>query len=268
MPMPERLTLFFDISGRVTEETAADSYFTVGAILMPTLKENEIRKTLSREIPKWKNASPQSLTIIQTILLDRDVQSVVLRIEKSQPAWDRFWNAGRAEHRKLTAFTNAKNGFARPGTVIKYAAFGKCAAIGLAEKIKRDGIPRLVNQFGIGVLQLRIILDTDIQGNDNQDTFRHMWNAWATSTNLPKSLCVAPKLELVDFRTEQDDPALLLPDYLAGWAYFCASEGKCTISSDRNQVSINAFSENLRASANVVEITWPFDEEFPDLTTV
>ena len=38
-----RLSLYYDIAGRVTKENEYDKYFTVGGIIFPTVNEDQIK---------------------------------------------------------------------------------------------------------------------------------------------------------------------------------------------------------------------------------
>ena len=203
MSVVERLTLFLDIAGRVTRTSTPDTYITVGCVLVPTCREDEIRKSLNGGVPKWRDSTRKSLSLVQRVIHDPDVQSVVLQLKKKQPEWNRFWDDGDCEHKKLAGLINEKVGFARPGTVTKYISFGLCSAIGLGEKMRREGIPRLVDQHGFGLLHLRVIHDLDIQGDDNQDTFSYMWNTWADSTEMRDCLRISPTVDVVEFPSKK-----------------------------------------------------------------
>jgi hypothetical protein len=133
MSIAERITLFLDIAGRVTRASTPDTYITVGGVLLPTYREAELRKSLSGGVPKWRDATRESLDLVLRDVYSPDIQSVVLQIEKRQPDWNQFWDDGDNEHKSLSGLINEKVGFARPGTVTKYFAFGECSAIGLGE---------------------------------------------------------------------------------------------------------------------------------------
>ena len=267
MSVAERITLFLDIAGRLTRASAPDTYITVGGVLVPTCREDEIRKYLSGGVPKWRDATRESLELVQKAVCIADVQSVVLQIEKKQPEWNQFWDDGDNEHKKLSGLMNEKVGFARPGTVTKYLAFGECSAIGLGEKLRREGLPQLVDQCGFGILRLRVIHDIDIQGEDNQDTFSYMWKTWAESTQIRDRLHITPTVDAVEFRAEEDDPILLLPDYLAGSVHYGSAPSVIEKPKGLQVTDIEIFAAAIDCQSNALTRKWSFGEQFPNLTT-
>ena len=267
MSVPERITLFLDIAGRVTRASTPDTYITVGGVLVPTCREDEIRKSLSGGVPKWRDSTRESLRLLQSVFHDPDIQSVVLQFEKKLPEWNRFWDDGYNEHKNLAGLINEKVGFARPGTVTKYLAFGLCSAIGLGEKMRREGLPRLVDQHGFGILRLRVIHDLDIQGEDNQDTFSYMWKSWAESTQTRVRLQISPTVDAVEFRTEEDDPILVLPDYLAGLIHYRTAPTVIEKPRGLQVTDIETCVAAIDCQSNVLTRKWTFGERFPRLTT-
>ena len=267
MSIAERTTLFLDIAGRVTKASTPDTYITVGCVLVPTSREDEIRTSLSGRVPKWRDSTRESLDLVQSVFHARDIQSTVLQIEKKQPEWNQFWDDGDNEHKRLSELINEKVGFARPGTITKYLAFGQCSAIGLGEKLRREGLPQLVDQGGFGILRLRVIHDIDIQGEDNQDTFSYMWKTWAESSQLRDCLQIATTLDAVEFRAEEDDPVLLLPDYLAGLFHYRTAPTVIEKPKGLEVTDIETFVGAIECQCNVLTKKWSFGEQFPNLTT-
>lgn len=196
-----------------------------------------------------------------------DIQTVVLQIEKKQPDWNQFWDDGDSEHKRLSGLINEQVGFARPGTVTKYLAFGECSAIGLGEKLRREGLPQLVDQFGFGILRLRVIHDKDIQGEDNQDTFSYMWKTWAESTQMRDRLHNSTTVDAVEFRAEEDDPVLLLPDYLAGLIHYRTAPSVIEKPKGLQVTDIKTFVAAIDCQSNVLTRKWSFGAQFPNLTT-
>lgn len=265
MPIAERLTLFLDIAGRVTRSSTPDAYITVGGVLVPTSREAELRNSLSGGVPKWRDATRESLDLVQRAVRIPGIQSVVLQIEKKQPEWNRFWDNGEIEHKKFSGLINEKVGFARPGSVVKYLAFGQCSAIGLGEKLRREGLPRLVDRSGFGILRLRVIHDIDIQGEDNQETFSCMWTTWAESTQIRDLLHIAPTVDTVAFRAEEDDPVLLLPDYLAGLIHYRSAPSLIERPRGLQVSDIETLAAAIDCQRNVLTRTWSFAADFPNL---
>jgi hypothetical protein len=133
--------------------------------------------------------------------------------------------------------------------------------------MRREGLPRLVDQHGFGILLLRVIHDLDIQGEDNQDTFSYMWKTWAESTQMRDRLQISPTVDAVEFRTEEDDPVLLLPDYLAGLIHYRTAPTVIEKPEGLQVTDIETFVAAIDCQSNVLTRKWTFGEQFPSLTT-
>jgi hypothetical protein len=96
-----RLSEFIDIAGRFSRESKNDPFIVGGGVVLATKEENSIRAKL-KMIPKWKNATPESLNLIAKIITEHNIFGSIVKIEKSSPEWERFWKKGRQGHRDLS----------------------------------------------------------------------------------------------------------------------------------------------------------------------
>lgn len=259
------LSLFFDIAGRVTKETKVDSYFTVAGVIFSASNERRLRATLRSNLPKWRNATPESLSLVADYLSKYSQGCTVVRIEKKQPAWGKFWEKGSDEHRYLTHTLNEKVGFARPGIVLKCWAFRVCAAIGLGLHIRHYGRPELLDQYGRSMLRLQIICDSDIQGNENREIFEEHWQKWSRITWLIRGLDIKPYIDRVEFRTEEDDPILYLPDYLSGHIQFNTDPKNVTLPEHLSINDVKNFGSELSKMNTYKVVNRPLHEIYPNL---
>ena len=86
-----RISCYCDISGRVTRDSSFDKYFSACAVIIATSEVDSLRSNIETHVPKWRDADPDSLTVVAKILSCNIAYSVVVRIEKKDPAWSRFW---------------------------------------------------------------------------------------------------------------------------------------------------------------------------------
>ena len=157
-----------------------------------------------------------------------------------------------------------KVGFAKPGTVMRYYAFGRCSAASVAIYLKLKGRPTILDSNGFSIIYLKVVCDSDIQGEENQRAFIANWSRWASNCKLRKGLQISPYINSVDFKTEQDEPLILIPDYIAG------SVQNLSSSNIHNGLSIkdtSNFVNSLIESRLIFIDKFEFNEDFPDLTS-
>ena len=259
-----RLSLFFDISGQVTRQSLHDEFFTVGGVIIPTANESSIRNLCQGNIPKWKNATPESLSFMEKTISENDVYCAVVRIEKTNQEWEAFWVNGVKQHNYLANQFKTKVGF-KPGTVIRLLTFSRCAMIGLGFYLKSQGSPRILDSSGFPILNLRITYDTDIQGEQDRKAFKETWKSWFKKSTREQTLGIRPCLETVEFMTESEEPLINLPDFIAGCIHYLSS-GSYLLSEQLNRSDIKQFGEFIRASEKFKFESWQFKENFPNLT--
>lgn len=260
-----RLSLFYDISGRVSEESQFDRFFTVGGIIILTEDEDKVRAAIGRGIPKWRDTNGVFLSLIANVLNHYDIHCTVVRIEKTEPAWTQFCSVGDQQYQYLSSRTKPKPGFAKPGNVLKEWAFGNCSATGLGLYLKSQGRPVILNPNGFSALYLKIVCDTDIQGQENREVFEGKWRHWCKVTKLTSHLEIKPYIDCVEFKTEQEENLLSLPDYLAGYIHYSSDPGHISLPMNLSRKDAEMFGQALSKSVRFDLIEYSFDKVFPNL---
>jgi hypothetical protein len=259
-----RLSLFYDISGRVTKASKYNDYFSVGGIIIPTIQEDRAKKVLSVDLPKWKNATADSLSIIEKAIKDFHIDCTVVTFNKSSSAYEKFCNDGDVQHQKMASFVKGKVGFAKPGTVMRYLAFGRCSAVSVGTYLRVKGRPTILDPKGFSILYLKVVCDSDIQGEENQKAFVECWKRWGNNSKLQNNLQIKPYIKSVEFKTEQEEPLILIPDYIAGSVQYYFSTNH--VHENLSSILIKEFVTNLINRKELFVVDFVFDEEFPDLT--
>jgi hypothetical protein len=242
-----RLSLFYDISGRVTKTSKYDDCFSVGGIIIPTIEEKNARDFVSDDLPKWKNATIDSLTIIEKSITGFNMDCTVVKFGKKRSEYEKFCTDGNDQHQKLASFAKDKVGFAKPGTVMRYLAFGRCSAASVGTYLRYKGRPTILDSGGYSILYLEC------------------WKRWSDNSNLRHKLQIRPYIESVEFKTEQEEPLILIPDYIAGSVQYLSSSNKDH--KNLSPKSINEFVTNLINRKKLIVEDFAFDVEFPDLTS-
>ncbi len=151
--------------------------------------------------------------------ISRATDGVVVRINRSGSEWHHFWDEGKAVVEKLQReFPRAGWQFLRPAMQARLECFAECHARLVAEVVRRVERPRVLNQHGLGIVELATVFDSDIQGEENLHLFQSIWENEHPSFDrfLRARWQYALGTKSVRLSTEEKEPCLLLADYLAG----------------------------------------------------
>lgn len=253
-----RVTFFLDTAGRVSEGIAGYEWLTVAALAIPTGNVDLVRQALPAGTPKWNESSLSETSTVVDVALEHTVAAIVLQLHKKQPNWSEFWQDGANCHHRMSSKERSRVGFVKPATVIRYAIFGACSGPLLAECLKRED-PSILDLQGRGVLELAVVPDTDIQGNENQATFKFLWETYVAESSLLRKLNVHLVLDKVEFRTEQDDPLLLLPDHVAGCLHCEIGVPDSDLPPALDRDAITVLAKRLRLSEKISVLRRDFD---------
>lgn len=262
-----RLSFFYDISGRVSKESQFDKFFTVGGIIIPTCYEDKIRVAIGENTPKWRDSDANSLSLIENVLKSYNIYCTVVKIQKTEPAWTKFWDNEEQQYQYLSSRTKPKLGFAKSANVLKNWAFGECFATGLGRYLKSQSRPIVLDTNGFSALHLRIVCDTDIQGQENLQVFEKNWKHWCNVTKLTTLLEIKPYIDGVKFKTEQEETLLILPDYLSGYIHYSSDPERISLPTNLTQQDVDNFRKTMLMS-NLFHLSeYSFNETFPILTS-
>lgn len=259
-----RVTFFMDSAGRVSQDTGGHEWLTVAGVAVPTGELDSIRRLTPARASKWSHASPREASGIVNFALYKATAGVVLQIHKKQPTWDEFWRDADRCHQRMSSSERSRVGFVKANTVIRYAAFGDCSGPLLAECVKRQD-SQILDAQGRRVIALAVVSDTDIQGQENRDTFRFLWDRYAAKSRFFRNHNMRLIVEDVDFRTEEQEPILLLPDHIAGCLHCdaCVPDSDLPRRLDRNAVTMLA--SRIRSSPQITVIQNEFDIRYGDI---
>ncbi|OHB66700.1 MAG: hypothetical protein A2Y76_08835 [Planctomycetes bacterium RBG_13_60_9] len=198
-----------------------------------------------------------------------DIHCTAVRIRKTEPAWTQFWSDGDGRYEKLDQDFRSISKHTQPSNVLRGWAMEKCHARALGSYIRLRGKPSILGPDGLSILYLRITCDTDIEGKHNQDAFKRDWSHWCEHTKLPTLFRIKPHIESIEFKAEQDEHLLLLPDYLAGHVQYSSDETGCIplpaglLSTDTGHFA--QVLSRLQGAGRFTFVEHSFDEIFPKL---
>jgi hypothetical protein len=212
-----RYTLFLDVAGRVSRGTRDYEYLTCAGVAIESIAVDSARSTLRENLPKWKYSRDVDVIYAAEFIAEHALTSLVLRVKKAEPLWSKNWEDADCYYQYLSACAETSVGFAKAAQFIRYMLFCECAGRLHGECVRSGGVPRLLDQNGLGIMEVSVICDSDIQGKDNIAAFHFFWEMFEKS---PQKLLVEKGLRVsvrsTELATEEEEPILLCPDHLAG----------------------------------------------------
>ena len=214
-----RYTLFADIAGRVSLETAGNPRVTAAAVAVESARVEEIRAKVLPARPKWSKCTLADAQHMTTLLARECAAISVVSVNKDTEAWRQFWEDAKPLQAAIVAQDRRIAGFAKPSNVAVFWLFGLAFALASAHAVKIGPSNRIVDYRGRELIERTILCDSDIQGEENIAVFRSLWDRHDGSQPLLDKLGIRFTTSEVRVVTDDDEPLLLLADYAAGLAH-------------------------------------------------
>lgn len=264
------ITFFGDIAGRVALNSHNADRVTVGSVCLPSGALTSIRKRVPVAFPKWRNASDENVDLALDIILNEAMAVSASSIDTRTAKWQQFWQDASDVHSKTASYSGGSISFIKAANQIKYLLFNTSISIAGAHAIKIGTIPRILNRQGILKIRQNIVLDNDIQGDENIDALISIWNAANSHQPRINSLGIEIKTEPLQLKTEQSEPLLLLPDYVAG-IFQSANSGFNTLSNSKISPSAAKYAHEKLMKSNIFhefadQMTMSFTDIFPEFS--
>lgn len=260
-----KVTLLGDIAGRVARETHGADTVTVGGVCIPTGAISFIRKKIPNDFPKWRNASDSDIEFILKILLRESLSISGTVLRKSSNTWDSFWKDAEATHAKTSQLSSGTMSFVKAATIIKFALFGMSSALATAHAIKIGGIPNSIHRGKKLLIERSLVFDKEIEGKDNLEALVSIVEA--SNLHQPKMNQLGVCIKTVDVKlsTEQQEPLLLLPDYVAGIVHAAHSTVDTLSASNVSNDGARSAKADLQKSKKYTEISEDFNLRYFDI---
>lgn len=259
------VTSLGDIAGQVTGKSHNADRVTVGGVCLPTGGLKLIRKKIPVDFPKWRNASNADVEFMVDILLKEAMASSAISIDKRTVQWQNFWQDADDAHSKTASLSGGSISFIKAANQIKYLLFTQSTALAVAHAIKIGTIPRILNRQGHLLIQRDVVIDNDIQGDENVDAFAGIWHVGNSHQPLVNSLGVEIKTKSLRITTEQNEPLLLLADYVAGIFQEANSESNTLEYSSVSVSTAGRAHQRLLNARNFHELSTPLTMSYADI---
>lgn len=217
------LTFLLDASGRFSADKRLP--IVIGGIAVKTsdvdsLREGLLTVTKGSQINKWSEAEKDidAAKAIFRLMVKRQITGVVQIIRKHSCEWDQYWEAGQKLYDKGVKKAQKALSYAKPATTLKFHLYGIAIGQVFGHHLLRhkDQLPKHLPQPQR--LPVTAICDSDIQGASNVRVFKRIFRELGEMPNTKALTNIIPEFD-VRLKTEQEEPLLVLPDYLAGYFY-------------------------------------------------
>jgi hypothetical protein len=241
-----RFTQYLDIAGRPSRSDASQ-YLVAAAVAFPTGDLPAIAASYTPPSSKWVAASPAEVSSQMPFLLSACTAAVVFRVKKNAPAWADFWNKSDSYHSEMARLNQRTVGFVKAGTLLRYWLFGEASGRVMGDSMRLTGRPRVLTENGLGIVESIVICDSDIQGQENIDIFRWLFEqANEQPQPLLESIGIHHYVREARLATEQSEPLLYLADYLAGLYQSCPP-------------ALNQLASDVEQDKKVTVVDYSFD---------
>lgn len=259
------ITSLSDIAGQLTEASHNADKVSVAGVCLPSGALTQIRKRLPSDFPKWRNATDEHVGYLVSLMCRESLGIATYSIDKRELWWSKFWTDARNVHSKAANLEGCKIGILKAGTLFKFLLFSEAATLSMAQALRSGALPSVRSRSGKQRINHSLIFDTDLQGPENIDSFADTWRKGNASHPLEASLGIEYKAITMQITTEQNEPLLLMPDYIAGLVQAKNSESDTLSHSHVSADAVAAALFRLGKSGRFVEFDAPGPINYTDI---
>jgi len=184
-------------------------------VVIKTEEADRIRAVLPHDFPKWGQCKIEHAKIVTEILATEAVAVSALSLNRDTPQWEKFWEESERLCNAITNQDRKKVGFAKAPNIVRYFLFSWAVSVATAYAVKNAPRTGVLDWQGLELIEQTVICDNDLAGQETTDLFRSFW---MERGHQPKTASLGFKFvtRSADLASEEDEPLLLLADYLAG----------------------------------------------------
>ena len=202
-----------DIAGRFNR-AGVNLSVTTGGVAIAADRADHVRNQLPPGLPKWGRCTVEQAKVVARIVARECLAVGAITRDLETPAWQRFWEDSAAHEFMLNRLQGGKAGLLKPANVARTMALmeGATVASGHAAYLS-NAIERAKTNGPLTIYQT-LVFDDEL-GGESRESFLRLWKG-ARLQPRTRAVGVTFKTHDVRLTTEQDEPLLLLPDYVAG----------------------------------------------------
>ncbi len=259
-----RFTLFADVAGRLSLDASGGDRMTAAAVAVATADVDSVRGCLNG-LPKWRDCRHDDAKRVVQLLRDRAASVSVVTMTKEPVAWQQFWLAAKPLQDAIVAQDRSSAGFVKPANAVLFAILGFAFALALGHGVKIARRSRLLDFLCREIIERTIVCDSDIQGDENISVFKSFWKHSDRHQPRTKGLGLSFVTRDVIVTTEQAEPLLLLPDYVAGIAHSAFIQDPGRLPLPVAHEPSKELLEELDRSGKLVVLLKPFDLRYEEM---
>lgn len=262
------ITSLGDIAGQVSAKFGNADKVTVGCVCIPSGAVKFIRRLIPIDFPKWRNAENINVDFIVNLLLRESLAICAASLDKTTHEWTEFWEDANDVHTKTASLAGGSISFIKAANLIKFMQFSEAANLAFVHSLNAGTIPTILDRKKYLHVRDEVVFDNDIQGNENIDAFADIWRATNSHQPLLNSHGVKRTVTSLRLTTEEIEPLLLLPDYVAGIFHASNSNANTLSQSQVTKSEVARAHMRLKSSKKFYEpvgnIRLKYFEIFPD----
>ena len=246
------------------QEKTGNPVVTAATVAVAQEAARSVRTKLSRSLPgdraKWKYGKLDGFKAVVDCIAGHSLRFAVSQIYVSDESqWARFFLQGH-EFVRVATTKGAGGSYLEPHLALKMHLLNLSSAA-LLGRIMRA---RSRGARGGAAIEIEFTADTDLRDTETEAFFQAALLEWPTRTRLYSELGIRPIVRDARCETEQAEPLLLLPDYLAGVYHHADPRtklGSPVVSPEEASLAIKDLRQ--RTGALLYEETRDFSLEYP-----
>lgn len=263
-----RWEIFSDIAGQVSRSPASD-IVTIAATAVPSEIDRALRKRLARlfngQPQKFKHGRLEGLRKAVGVIGEFRLPTAVMQLHiADRERRTRFYEDADSFIRRAQELSNEPLSLpsASGDMTMRMQVLGRCQAILSGRLLRLRGH----KQGDTASIEIAVCVDTDIRGEETVTQFVESMDHWQETTRLPVELGVTPTLLRTRCVTEQEEPLLLLPDYVAGMYHHADPRTLLSapvVAPDEASRMIEVLRQRLGMGAGLFEVPAEFKISYP-----
>lgn len=259
------VTSLSDIAGRLTQGSHDADKVTVAGVCLPSGALTQLRRRTLLDFPKWRNATDEHVGHLVSFMCRESLGIAAYSIDKRQPWWAKFWVDANSVHSKAANLSGGSIGILKASTLFKFLLFGESATLSVAHAIRSGSLPSVRSRGGKVYIAHSLVFDSDLQGEENIDAFADTWRTSNSHQPLIDSMGIEYKATTMHVATEQQEPLLLMPDYIAGLVHAKNSDSDTLKHSQVTLGAVDSALARLDKSGRFVEFDAPAPMNYADI---
>jgi hypothetical protein len=256
--------IYSDVSGQVSE-APKNPLQTVAAVAIPVELERQTRSRLLRafdgEPVKWKKGGLPGFAKAATLIRTLSLPVYVLHVHANRPEVWATWfeDARRFQAEAAPRVERRRMPYLDGDTALRMrlfsVAFAKLA--GYLLRTRRDP-----NERTSASVEFRLVVDADIRDDKSRRFFEESTVDWAKRSDLIEAFSIYPRAT-AHCCTEQEEPLLNLPDYVAGIFQHADSRAILASPVEPRELVVTAVEAFRRAASRLIVESEEFREQYP-----